>query len=77
VDIISELAATAQYLSLAVGLVVDPTAGEGERWVATIGLDCSGAGPTPGAALDAAALDLWRDDIERMRGTVSMIGLPA
>ena len=43
--------------SLAVGLVYDPDADEGERWTATVGLDASGAARTPELALCAALLD--------------------
>ena len=47
---------------LAVGLVYDPTAADRETWVATIGLDATGAGGYPSAALGAALLDLDRPE---------------
>lgn len=46
---------------LAVGLVYDPDAEASERWVATIGLDATGAGAYPFAAIGAALLDLDGD----------------
>jgi len=52
------LHALADQLGLAVGLVYDPAADMVERWLATVGLDAAGVGPTAGAALDAALADL-------------------
>jgi len=48
----------ARSRGLAVGLVVDPAADEGECWLATVGLDCSGVGECPDEALLRALSEL-------------------
>lgn len=54
----------ARNRGLAVGLVYDPTAPEGEQWTATVGLDASGVSTHPAGALGAALLDLDQPDRE-------------
>lgn len=51
------LASTARLIGRAISLTVDPTAEDSERWIASVGLDASGAGPTPSAALIAGLED--------------------
>jgi hypothetical protein len=48
----------AEQRGLAVSLTFDPSADDGERWVASIGLNAMGAGSYPIAALGAALVDL-------------------
>jgi len=60
-DATVDSALMADFASIArksIGLVCDPTADASERWLVTIGLDWSGAGATPGAALEAAYADV-------------------
>ncbi len=46
-----------EQLGISVGLTYDPRAGESERWVASVGLDCYGAGRTPVEAINSALAD--------------------
>ena len=75
-----ELLSVARQHGLAVGLVADSLANEGERWVASIGLDASGAARTPEPAIGLALLDLDGDLGSRgagpLKGNATMV-LPA
>ncbi len=53
-----QLRRIATRLGVCVSLTVDPAATARERWVASVGLDALGAGPTPRSALRSALLDL-------------------